>query len=140
MITEKAKAVIDTNVVISAAISKEGIPAKILMNLAKGDFENYTTQDIISEIKGIFGRNDIKNIVSYGYGEFLLANFAKYSILIVPLTDEKVIIEDKTDDKFINCALTAKADIVSGDRHLLKLRKYKGVNILSPREFLERLK
>ncbi|MFH1774368.1 MAG: hypothetical protein ABH874_05365 [Methanobacteriota archaeon] len=38
-------------------------------------------------------------------------------------------------DKFIECALTGEVDyIVSGDRHLLELKKYRGIKILTPTE------
>ncbi|MCG2722043.1 MAG: putative toxin-antitoxin system toxin component, PIN family, partial [Thermodesulfovibrionales bacterium] len=45
--------------------------------------------------------------------------------------------EDPEDNKFIECALTCKADyIVSGDRHLLNLKEYAGIKILKASEFL----
>jgi putative PIN family toxin of toxin-antitoxin system len=48
------------------------------------------------------------------------------------------ICEDPDDDKFIECAIAGKCNIiVSGDRHLLKLGEYKGVKILKPRDFVE---
>lgn len=50
-----------------------------------------------------------------------------------------VIAEDPSDDEFLACALTGKADaIVSGDKHLLRLGDYRGIPVLSVREFLER--
>ena len=48
------------------------------------------------------------------------------------------ICEDPDDDKFIECAVAGKCDIiVSGDRHLLKLVRHKGVRILKPRDFVD---
>ena len=47
MHTGKKRAVIDTNVVISAVLSKEGNPARIIEHLSKGHFENYITKEII---------------------------------------------------------------------------------------------
>jgi len=49
------------------------------------------------------------------------------------------VCEDPDDDKFLACALAAKAHIViSGDKHLLEVNGYKGVEIMRPREFLDR--
>ena len=50
---------------------------------------------------------------------------------------EPVIREDPDDDRILACALAAKAAfIVSGDTHLLHLRNYAGIRIVSPAQFL----
>ena len=52
----------------------------------------------------------------------------------------RVVKGDKDGDKFIECACVSNADcIVSGDRHLLDLKSYKEIEILSARAFLRRL-
>lgn len=63
----------------------------------------------------------------------MIDNFRTLSLIIKPNSKDKVIKEDPKDDKFINCALDANATIISGDKHLLSLGKYKSVNILTPR-------
>jgi putative PIN family toxin of toxin-antitoxin system len=51
-----------------------------------------------------------------------------------------IINEDPEDNKILECALAAKADIiVSGDKHLLNLGKFKKTKILTPREFFDSL-
>ena len=53
--------------------------------------------------------------------------------------DERVC-RDKDDDVVLATALAGKADvIVTGDEDLLVLKKFRGIEILSPRKFLERL-
>ena len=50
----------------------------------------------------------------------------------------KVIKEDRPDNKFLACAIAAQASfIISGDKHLLKLKEFQGIPIVSPREFLK---
>ena len=45
---------------------------------------------------------------------------------------------DSDDDKFIECAMGSKAKIiVSGDSDLLTIKKYKGIEILTPRQFID---
>jgi putative PIN family toxin of toxin-antitoxin system len=49
------------------------------------------------------------------------------------------VCEDPDDDKFIECAVAGRCDtIVSGDRHLLKLSGYEGIDVLSPRNFVDK--
>jgi len=129
--------VIDSNVIISAAISPEGVPAKIFEYMMEEKVNNYTTYEIISEIAGVLNREKIKSIIDEKYKETILKDFIRCSVIIDPIFNERVIIKDDDDNKFINCALAAKADIISGDRHLLEQRFYKGVKIMSPKEFLE---
>lgn len=49
------------------------------------------------------------------------------------------VCQDKADDKFLACALAAGTKtVVSGDRHLLKVNGYRGIEVLKPQEFLQR--
>ncbi len=49
-----------------------------------------------------------------------------------------MIDEDPEDDKILECAFDSGVDyIISGDSHLLDLKDFKGIEILSPDEFLE---
>ena len=51
-----------------------------------------------------------------------------------------VIKEDPPDNQFLACAIDGKADlIVSGDHHLLDLKTYQGIPIVTARDFLNRL-
>ena len=55
-------------------------------------------------------------------------------------TAQIIIEKDPKDDKFLHAALEGNADyIVSGDHHLLELKSYEGIKILSPGNFLELL-
>lgn len=47
---------------------------------------------------------------------------------------------DPGDDKFIACAMASRTKvIVSGDNHLLDIKNYKGIEILNPRQFAQKL-
>jgi predicted nucleic acid-binding protein len=60
---------------------------------------------------------------------------------IIDVKDRPVIIKnDPSDDKFIHCAKTGKASaIISGDQHLLNLKSYGKIKILTSSEFLTNL-
>ena len=52
-----------------------------------------------------------------------------------------VIESDPTDNKYLECAVEGKADlIISGDHHLTDLKAYRGIEIVSPAEFLKAVK
>lgn len=53
----------------------------------------------------------------------------------------KVVTEDPDDNRVLECAVFGRADyIVSGDRHLLKLKAHEGTPIVTAREFLDMMK
>ncbi|MBN1386003.1 putative toxin-antitoxin system toxin component, PIN family [Candidatus Woesearchaeota archaeon] len=61
------------------------------------------------------------------------------SIIVEPKTRINIV-EDKDDNKFIEAAVEGKADyIISQDNHLLKIKEYRGIRIMTPREFLDEL-
>lgn len=62
------------------------------------------------------------------------------AMIIHPRTKVNVVKDDIEDNKFLECALDADADfIVSGDRHLLDLKVFKGIKIVNCKIFLETL-
>lgn len=130
------KVVIDTNVIISAAKSTDGNPAQIFEMLLLEEITSYTTKDIIEEIKEVLARPRIKlNLVEQ---EFIANNYEKFSIKIQTISKFDMIKEDPDDNKFLECAFDCKAEyIVSGDDHLLKLKEFKGIKILTPAEFVK---
>ncbi|MDD5621849.1 MAG: putative toxin-antitoxin system toxin component, PIN family [Actinomycetota bacterium] len=90
-------------------------------------FEEYL--EVLSRLK-LAGRPELKE---------LLDLFKKHvNILYRPISIKIEIIKDDPDDnKFIECAVTNRADyIISGDNHLLNLRECRNIKILSPKEFL----
>jgi len=127
--------VLDTNIVVSAAISLDGTPAKIFELFLEKKIVNYTTEEIIEEVinRPVFGE-----YIGGEYKKFILDNFKLLSVVVKPNFDEKAVPQDEADNKFINCALTAKANIVSGNKHLLNLDSYKGIKIYGAKEFLDK--
>ncbi len=58
-------------------------------------------------------------------------------MIIKPELNENAVKNDIKDNKIINCALAAGADIISGDSHLPELKGYKDVRIFSAMEFYQ---
>lgn len=131
---------LDTNVLVSAFISKRGHPATILDLV--GTFEEITlvlSDEILKEFVKVMTRKEVRkrfghNTLDVSELERAIRGIAK----IVKVESEfKVVEEDPEGDVIVDTAYDRKADyIVSGDKHLLKLRKFKGVHVVSPRVFL----
>ena len=52
----------------------------------------------------------------------------------------KIVKKDPSDNKFIHCAITGKAGvIISGDQHLLNIKTYQKIKILTQAQFLANL-
>lgn len=59
------------------------------------------------------------------------------AVMVSPKTHLKVILDDPDDDRILECALEGGANyLVSGDHHLLDLKRYRQVRIVTARQFL----
>ncbi len=128
------RVVLDTNVFVSSFFG--GNPRKIIDLWKTGGIEICLSEEILEEYLRVLGRLQVS---APALAE-LLNLFKIGENIVFAETPEKVEIvpEDSTDDKFIECALSAGAElIVSGDQHLLKLGKFREVRIVSPARFLE---
>ncbi|OGK11243.1 MAG: putative toxin-antitoxin system toxin component, PIN family [Candidatus Riflebacteria bacterium RBG_13_59_9] len=131
------KVVIDTNVFVSSLLNPEGSPRKVI-DLWR--FEKITlclSKAILAEYFELLGRFDL---TEKPMGEHFVRLFQlRYNQVFIASPEAiSVVHEDPHDDKFIECAVGAGADyIVSGDRHLLKLKSYKGIPIVTPAELLK---
>ena len=128
------RVVLDTNVFVSSFFG--GNPRKIIDLWKTGGIEICLSEEILEEYLRVLGRLQVS---APALAE-LLNLFKIGDNIVFAETPEKleIVPEDSTDDKFIECALSAGAElIVSGDQHLLKLGNFRGVRIVSPARFLE---
>ena len=134
---KKVKVVFDTNVWVSVFMKK------ILndeFSQVKHELTVYISKDIILEISKVLLYPKIAEILrKTGINEKeILRALKANSIMVKPKVKLHVIEEDVEDNKILECALVAGADIiVSGDRHLLKLGKFRKTKILTPRQFFD---
>ncbi|KKK76079.1 hypothetical protein LCGC14_2867280 [marine sediment metagenome] len=134
----KKKVVLDTNVLISSLLKPESKARDIYRLALRGEIELYTSVDLINELSRVleypkFGFEKLQK-------EVFLKNLTRVAtILVNPGLRINVIKEDPPDNKFLECAVEAKADyLISGDnKHLLPLKNFQGIRIISPSEFLK---
>jgi hypothetical protein len=116
----------------------EGNEAKLLEAVETGAIEAYTSSQILTEVERVLlgSKFNLDEDEVTGY----LGYFTALMPVIVPKSTTNVISEDPSDNMIIECALEVKGDlIVSGDKHLLALKKFRGIKIKTSSEVLELL-
>jgi uncharacterized protein len=131
--------VIDTNVLVSAIIRPGSAPSAILRRWQTGRFLLVTCQQALSELDKVLQRPHIvqRYHISDAKREQLLLLLREHVILVPGTSVTDIIPADPTDEVFVSTAVEGDAKyIVSGDRHLLNLRRYGLVRILTAARFL----
>ena len=137
------RAVLDTNVFVSSLLNKTGAPARLIDAWRAGDYMLVTSPAIMAEIKTVLELPRIRKkylLTDHDIGQLL--DLLEKDAILVPGGSEvsNVIPQDPSDHIFLSCALEAGADfIISGDRHLLSLKVFEGIPILTVVQFLEGL-
>lgn len=135
---ELIRVVIDTNIYISA-IFWGGLPRKVIdlgVDDARGlkRYQIFLSIEIIDEIRSVLERKFGLNKEEIDNIELDIFTFAE---IVSPKTITHLSLEDPEDEKLLNCAAACKAGfLITGDRHLLKLRKFGVTRIVTAREFL----
>jgi len=129
------KAVIDTNIFVSSFFG--GNPRKIIDRWKTGELTICLSAPILEEYAAVLRRLGLE-----GEDELreLLDLFSKSpNVLFTAETPRlSVVLSDPADDKFIECAVALKADIViTGDAALLKIGDFAGIRIISPADILK---
>jgi putative PIN family toxin of toxin-antitoxin system len=128
--------VLGTNVFVSGVFFS-GIPGKILEAWRDGELTLVTSPKVLEEYRRV---GDYLKARHQGVDlqPFLsLAATAGLVIEDIDLPDQ--VCEDPDDDKFLACAVASGSKVVvSGDKHLLRVSGWQGVEVLTPRSFHER--
>ena len=130
------KVVLDTNVFISALFWK-GAPYQIFKRILEGAILNFVSPQILAEIKErLLDKFKLPPEKVKEFLEIIVFN----SQLVYPKKKLNIVKKDPKDNKILECALEAKASfVISGDKHLLEIKEYKGIKIVTPREFISRI-
>ena len=129
------RVVLDTNVLVSA-VHFGGTPASVLSLAVEGQFLPVTSAALLTELSDV-----LRSKFRYPPDmlELVMTEWKAMALVTEPRERLSIIAEDPSDNRVLACALSAHAQmIVSGDRHLLALKRFRVIPILSPREFLER--
>lgn len=129
------KVVLDTNVLVSG-IFFSGPPFRILQAWRDRQIRLVLSQEIIAEYQRV------GNELAGQFPDIDLAAFLElltiHSELIAAPPHAGPVCIAPDDDKFLACAWAARAGIViTGDKHLLSVGKYRGIEMLTPRRFVD---
>jgi uncharacterized protein len=130
------KVIIDTNVFVSGVFFS-GLPYQILKAWQDARIELVISPDILDEYRrvGKFLAEDHPGVDLFPILEFVIQTATIYSAPPLP----EAVCEDPDDDKFFACALASGSRvIVSGDKHLLVASGYRGIEVLKPRDFVNK--
>jgi hypothetical protein len=134
------KAVIDSNVWISALITA-GKPKKLVEAwLSEGLFILIYPQTLINELRNVPSKARLAQRIALEDLEKLIALIEEDGFLLDP-ENAAPISRDPKDDVFLACAMASAADyLVTGDQDLLCLKEHGNTKIVTPHEFLSIIK
>ncbi len=136
------RVVLDTNVIISAILSKKSKPGRILEMAIQGKFLLVMSPNIWKEAERVFQYPKIakelkQRDISLKEIKSFLSILKDISMTVPGDITVEAVAEDPMDNPIIACAHEGEADfIISGDHHLIALQEYKGIRIISPETFL----
>jgi len=129
------KVVLDTNVLISA-IAFKGKPREVFNKVLKGQMQLAISEDILNEMEGVLSGKKFR--YPKGIIRSILNALEDLAEFVIPQKEVKRIKKDPNDNRILECAVEAEADfIISGDNHLLELKQYKNIRIITPSDYLK---
>jgi putative PIN family toxin of toxin-antitoxin system len=132
------RAVIDTNILLRAMLKPGGSVGPVLDSLREGRFVMLYSEATLNELIDVLGRP--RMVHRYGItatdADALCALVTRQGELVQPNRTIKAC-RDPKDNKFLEVAVTGKADvIVTGDEDLEVLDPFEGIPIILPAKFL----
>ncbi len=127
--------VFDTNVLLSSTLWDWSVSQKLLHKIIMADVSIFSSTEIIEEYQKVLHRDfeysedEINEIMT------ILLSFVK---LVNPEEKVNIVKDDPDDNKIIECALaSASSYVVTYDNHLLKLKEFRGIKIVTPEEMID---
>jgi putative PIN family toxin of toxin-antitoxin system len=127
-----ARVVLDTNVLVSAFHNKG--KSRSFLGEVLEKHEVVLSSQILAELADVLSRDKF-NVTTAQIDGFI-SILVRHTTVVPVQSNSKIVREDPDDDTILDTALCGKAKyIVSGDKHLLKIARYKNVQLLSINEF-----
>jgi uncharacterized protein len=131
------KAAVDTNILVSAFVFPDGLIREVMDLAFKHRVKLFTSGPLLEEYARVLGRK-------FGWDSGLIDGHIKMItrllITVNPVISINAVPGDPSDNKVLECAVTAGADaIISGDKHLLDMKKYKSIPIIKPADLLRQI-
>lgn len=128
------RVVVDANILVSALVFPGGRGEAALQRIIEEQDELILSKPILDELLGILARKFSRDTEE-------LARIAVFMSTLVPFVSPRRrlrVVKDDPDNRVLECALTGRAQaIITGDHVLLALKNFRGVRLLSLREYLD---
>jgi len=132
------RAVLDPNIIISAALSPGGLPARVMMAWLEGRFEIIASPGLIDELERALAYPRLRRRIPELDAAALVRLIERGSVMREDADRPPAISKDPGDDYLVALAAGSEAVLVTGDRDLLALAP--GIPVFHARRFLEWLK
>lgn len=133
------RAVLDTNVLISSVIST-GVPHDIVVAGFNREYQIIVSVPTLQEFRDTLLKYPDRFHLDQDEVQQEVETIRYFAEFVDPDVDISAVADDPDDDKFLEAAVAGDVDhLVSGDTHLLDLDTFRGIDIITPRTFYERL-
>jgi putative PIN family toxin of toxin-antitoxin system len=132
------RVVLDPNVLVSALLSPEGTPARVLLAWIDGAFELVVSPKLIAELERVLKYPKLATRIGAHETTELLDWLARAAISADDPSESPIAVSDKDDNYLVALASAENAILVSGEEALLKLRER--FPVLAPAQFLATLR
>jgi uncharacterized protein len=132
---ELERLVLDTNVLVSSALRPGSTPHRALLK-ARSEGVFLASEETLAEFQSVLLRQKFDPHIERSLREEIFEEYAR-NCLLVEIARPIRICRDSRDDKFLDVAVDGRANaIVTGDADLLALHPFRGIEIVSPADFL----
>ncbi len=129
--------VVDTNVLIIRLLVADSVPAQAV-RLARRNGRLIVSDATVYELAEVLNRQKLDRYAALKDRQRFLRELSRIAEF-VPIVLVVRECRDPKDDKFLELALNGRADVIlSGDDDLLAMHPWRGIDILSPAEYLQR--
>lgn len=131
------RAVLDSNVLVSAFPDREGLPWRLIELWQAGTFELIVSEHILAGVLRAWDKEYFRPRIAAGPAADAILLLRTLAEVVVPGADVRGIADDDEDDLVLATAVAGQADyLATGDNGLLRLGTFRDIQIISPRDFL----
>ena len=129
------RVVLDTSTIVSG-IGWDGPPRQVLLALRAGQHDLVTSPDLLAELTKVLGYPRLRPIAAHPLLRTVLERLHQPEHIVIPRERFSIIRADPQDNLVLEAAVAGRADaIASGDTHLLAVTRFRGIPIVTAREF-----
>ena len=127
------RVVFDSNIFISAFVFPGSMAERAIVKIIEGDDSLYISKEILDEVLSVLSSKFSRDTEAISRVALNLSELAEF----VSPTEKIRVLRDEPDNRILECAVCADADIiVTGDKEMLKLREHGEIGMMSLKEYL----